>query len=67
MATLYTQKDKNVRLTWVYITGFLVFVIGVGFVFSQAMHSSAILYGCVSLCAADGKKTMVRQRLNLRI
>jgi len=47
MATLYTQKDKNVRLTWVYITGFLVFVIGVGFVFSQAMHSSAILYGCV--------------------
>ncbi|MBP7811834.1 MAG: M48 family metallopeptidase [Candidatus Moranbacteria bacterium] len=47
MATLYTQKDKNIRLTWVYITGFLVFVIGVGFVFSQAMHSSAILYGCV--------------------
>lgn len=47
MATLYTEKDKNIRLTWVYITGFLVFVIGVGFVFSQAMHSSAILYGCV--------------------
>ena len=47
MATLYAEKDKNVRLTWVYITGFLVFVIGVGFVFSQAMHSSAILYGCV--------------------
>ncbi|MBP6889572.1 MAG: M48 family metallopeptidase [Candidatus Moranbacteria bacterium] len=47
MATLYTQKDKNIRLTWVYITGFLLFVIGVGFVFSQAMHSSAILYGCV--------------------
>ena len=47
MATLYAEKDKNIRLTWVYITGFLVFVIGVGFVFSQAMHSSAILYGCV--------------------
>lgn len=47
MATLYTQKDKNIRLTWVYITGFLLFVIGVGFVFAQAMHSSAILYGCV--------------------
>ena len=47
MATLYTQKDKNIRLTWVYITGFLLFVIGVGLVFSQAMHSSAILYGCV--------------------
>ncbi len=47
MATLYAEKDKNIRLTWVYVTGFLVFVIGVGFVFSQAMNSSAILYGCV--------------------
>ena len=47
MATLYTSKDKNIRLTWVYITGFLVFVIGVGYVFAGAMHSSAILYGAV--------------------
>jgi heat shock protein HtpX len=47
MATLYTHKDKNIRLTWVYITSFLVFVIGVGFVFAQAMDSSAILYGAV--------------------
>ncbi len=29
------------------MTLFLVFVIGVGFVFSQAMNSSNILYGCV--------------------
>ncbi len=47
MATLYTQADKNTRLTWLYITGFLVFVIGVGYVFAGAMHSSAILYGAV--------------------
>ena len=47
MATLYTSKDKNIRLTWVYITGFLIFVIGVGYVFAGAMHSSAILYGAV--------------------
>lgn len=45
--TIYNQADKNTRLTWVYITGFLVFVIGVGYVFAGAMHSSAILYGCV--------------------
>ncbi len=45
--TLYTQKDKNQRLTFIYITAFLVLVIGVGYVFSTAMHSSAILYGCV--------------------
>ncbi len=44
MATLYTQKDKNIRLSFLYITGFLVFVIGVGFVFAQAMQSSGILY-----------------------
>ncbi len=42
--TLYTQKDKNTRLTWFYITGFLVFVISVGYVFAQAMDNSLILY-----------------------
>ena len=45
--TLYNQAEKNTRLTWVYITGFLVFVIGVGYVFAGAMDNSAILYGCV--------------------
>lgn len=47
MATLYNQADKNTRLTWVYITGFLVFVIGVGYIFAGAMGNSSILYGCV--------------------
>lgn len=47
MATLYTQKDKNIRLSFVYITAFLVFVIGVGYVFAGAMQSSAILYAAV--------------------
>jgi len=47
MATLYNQADKNVRLTWIYISGFLVFVIGVGYVFAGAMNNSAILYFCV--------------------
>jgi heat shock protein HtpX len=45
--TLYTQKDKNIRLTWVYITGFLVFVIAVGYVFALSMNNSSILYGAV--------------------
>jgi len=44
MATLYDQADKNTRLTWVYITGFLIFVIGVGYVFASAMGNSSILY-----------------------
>lgn len=47
MATLYTQADRNTRLTWIYISGFLVFVIAVGYVFAGAMGNSAILYGAV--------------------
>ncbi len=47
MATLYTHKESNQRLTLLYITGFLLFVIGVGYVFAGAMHSSAVLYGAV--------------------
>lgn len=47
MATLYNQADKNTRLTWLYITGFLVFVILAGYVFAGAMENSAILYGAV--------------------
>lgn len=44
MATLYNQADKNTRLTWLYITGFLVFVIGIGYVFAGALNNSLILY-----------------------
>jgi len=48
MATLYTQADKNTRLTWLYITGFLIFVMGVGYVFAGAMQNSLILYIAVA-------------------
>ncbi|MCX6762799.1 MAG: M48 family metalloprotease [Candidatus Moranbacteria bacterium] len=43
MATLYDQADKNTRLTWIYILGFLIFVIGIGYVFAGAMNNYAIL------------------------
>lgn len=49
MATLYNQYDKNTRLTWVYMTGFLAFVIGVGYVFAGAMGDSTFLYIAVVL------------------
>jgi len=45
--TIYTQADKNTRLTWIYITGFLVFVVAVGYVFAQAMNNSIILIAAV--------------------
>lgn len=41
--TIYTQADKNTRLTWIYISGFLIFVVGVGYVFAGAMNNSTIL------------------------
>ncbi len=45
--TLYNQVDRNTRLTWIYIFGFLIFVIGVGYVFAGVMSNSYILYGAV--------------------
>ncbi len=47
MATLYTQSDKNTRSTYILMSVFLVFVIAVGWVFSEAMSSSVILWFAV--------------------
>ncbi len=52
MATLYTHKDRNTKLTWVYLAGFLVFVIFVGWSFSLAMNSPVILYGAIIFAIA---------------
>lgn len=43
MPSIYTSYDRNVRLTWAYITLFLVIVIGAGYVFSEALGSPGIL------------------------
>jgi len=45
--TIYNQADRNTRLTWAYISGFLIFVIGVGYIFSDVIGNSAILYGAI--------------------
>lgn len=47
MATLYTNQNSNIRKTWLLMFLFLVFVIGVGFVFSQAQNNPGILYFAV--------------------
>jgi len=44
MATLYTQKDGNIRKTWALIIGFLVLIISFGWVVSQAYGDPTILY-----------------------
>ena len=47
MPTLYTQADKNVRSTWILITVFLVFIIGLGYIFSLSLNEPAILWVAV--------------------
>jgi len=42
--TLYTQADSNIRKTWFYVTGFLVFVIFFGWLVSYYFNSYAILW-----------------------
>lgn len=40
---LYTEKDTNIRKTWLLMIVFLVIVIGIGWVFSQIYGNSIIL------------------------
>lgn len=42
--TIYTHSDANKRKTWALLAGFLIFIMIVGYVFSEAMQNSLILY-----------------------
>lgn len=44
MATIYTHADSNARKTWFLLTGFLVFIIALGWLFSYLLESNAVLY-----------------------
>jgi heat shock protein HtpX len=43
MATLWTQKDSNIRKTWFLMTTFFIVVMSVGWVFSRAFGNPGIL------------------------
>ena len=43
MATLYTEKESNIRKTWLLITIFLVVVMSIGWVFAQIYENPGIL------------------------
>lgn len=49
MPSIYTQADSNTRKTWFLLTGFLVFIIAIGWLFSYTLNDSAILYFAVFL------------------
>jgi len=48
MPTIYNNADSNTRKTWFLMTGFFIFIMLVGYVFSQAMNDSIILYVAVA-------------------
>ncbi len=45
--TLYSQKDKNIRKTWLLFISFLIIVIGVGWFFGGIYNNPSILYFAV--------------------
>ncbi|MGB2762598.1 MAG: M48 family metallopeptidase [Minisyncoccales bacterium] len=49
MATLYTQAESNTRKTWLLMTGFFIFIIAVGWLFSFLLDTSIILIIAVAL------------------
>lgn len=49
MATLYTHQSQNITKTWVFLTGFFLFVIAVGWVFARAYGEPNFLYIAVVL------------------
>lgn len=49
MASLYTLAGSNIRKTWLYMTGFFIFIIALGYLFSYLLESSAYLYMAVIL------------------
>ncbi len=49
---LYTHAESNTRKTWILMTGFLIFVIAVGWLFSYVLNDSIILIIAVVLSVA---------------
>ena len=45
--TLYSQKDSNIRKTWLLFTAFLIIVIGIGWFFGGVYNNPSILYFAV--------------------
>lgn len=49
MPSIYTEADSNTRKTWFLLTGFLVFIIAIGWLFSYLLNDNVILYFAVFL------------------
>jgi len=49
MPTLYTHAESNIRKTWLLMTGFLLFIIALGWLFSFLLDTSIILIIAIAL------------------
>ena len=49
MASIYKEADSNTRKTWFLLTGFLVFIIAIGWLFGYLLGNDSILYFAVFL------------------
>ncbi len=47
MATLYTHQSENITKTWVFLTGFFLLIIAMGWVFAEVYGDANILYFAV--------------------
>jgi len=45
--TIYTNAESNIRKTWLYLTFFFLFIIGIGWLFSYYYQNQTILYFAV--------------------
>jgi heat shock protein HtpX len=52
MPSIYKEADSNTRKTWFLLTGFLVFIIAIGWLFSYLLGNHSILYFAVFLSIA---------------
>ncbi len=49
MTTFYSNQASNIRKTWFMMTGFLLVIIGLGFILSFMYGNPSLLYGAVIL------------------
>jgi heat shock protein HtpX len=49
MANLYTHAESNTRKTWLYLTGFFLFVVAIGWLASYVLESPVLLIVAVVL------------------
>ncbi len=49
MSTFYAEKERNIRVTYFYLLGFFLFVIGIGWGLSYAFDSMFILWIAVAI------------------